>query len=92
MNIAISDVPIRTLNELSVRLHKWTADHHGVRPPFWPLDSMSFDSVWHDAQKWTSSTSPTFDRRMWMIVYGTLIVRYDGDFPPDWENPNLCAL
>lgn len=81
---------ILTLGELAVRLEKWKAAHYGIAPPFWPLNSQSFDSVYRDAstQRWPRTTDLNFNRVQSFLVLGVVIIRFDGPMPPDIEDPN----
>lgn len=81
---------IVSLGELAVRLEKWRAQHHGVAPPFWPLRSWSFDSVYRDAstQCWPRTTDLNFNRVQSFLCMGVIVIRFDGDLPADVEDPS----
>jgi hypothetical protein len=81
---------ILTLGELAVRLEKWKAAHYSVTPPFWPLNSQSFDSVFRDAltQCWPRTTDLNFNRVMSFLACGVVIIRFDGPMPPNTEDPS----
>lgn len=81
---------ILTLGDLAVRLEKWKAEHYGVTPPFWPLCSQSFDSVYRDASTrcWPRTTDLNFNRVQSFLCMGVPVIRFDGDFPADVEDPN----
>jgi hypothetical protein len=81
---------ILTLGELAVRLEKWKSAHYGVAPPFWPLHSQSFESVFRDAltKCWPRTTDLNFNRVQSFLVLGVAIIRFDGPMPNDVEDPS----
>lgn len=81
---------ISTIGQLAVKLAQWQDRNHGIAPPFWPLNSRSFDMVAQDAKAMMGQPSVDWDFKVQysMLVRGTVVLRFDGPLPPDVLDPS----